>query len=107
MNDARLALEEYSGQDWQRGIFRADDLDGSGKRMAAMNKDFIHTSQPGNVSHLNNRTWNKCRGNSLPPGPKKAHRFGRFRSLTPAIHRAEAATAPAQSARAPAHRPVC
>src|SRR5438552_9966909 len=72
--------------------------------MAAVNKDFIHTSQTGNVSHLNNRSWNKCRGNFFPPGPKEGPRLGRFQSPTLAFHRAEAEMAPAQSVRAPAHR---
>src|SRR5437016_3146249 len=104
MNDARFAREQCGGQNRQRGIFRATDLDGTGKRMAAVNENLIHTWQIGTVSHLNNRFSNKCRGNFLPPGPKKAHHSGRFRSLTLAFHRAEAATAPAQSSRAPTHR---
>src|SRR6266404_490619 len=106
MNDARFAREQRGGQDWQRRILRAADLDGTRKRMAAVNKDFIHISQTGNVSHLNNRSWNKCRGNFFPPGPKKAPRSDRFQSPAPAFHRAEAATAPAQSAHAPTHRPA-
>src|SRR5450759_5445068 len=72
--------------------------------MAAVNEDFIHTWQKGNVSHLNNRFLNKCRGNFFPPGPKEGPRSGRFRFPAPAFHRAEAATAPAQSVRAPTHR---
>src|SRR6266478_7307658 len=107
MNDARFAREQRGGQDWQRRILRAADLDGTRKRMAAVNKDFIHISQTGNVSHLNNRSWNKCRGNFFPPGPKKAPRSDRFQSPAPAFHRAEAATAPAQSIRALTYRLGC
>src|SRR5206468_7325034 len=96
--------EQRRGQDRQRRIFGAADLDGTGKRMAAVNKDFIHTSQTGTVSPLNNRFLNKCRGNFFPPGPKEAPRSGRVLFPEPAFHRAGAEMAPAQSVRAPAHR---
>src|SRR6266436_7269945 len=104
MNDARFAREQRRGQDWQRGIFRAADLDGTGKRMAAVNKNFIHTSQTGNVSPLNNRFSKKCRGNFFPPGPKEDPRSDRVLFPTPAIHRAAAAMAPAESIPALTHR---
>src|SRR5213592_4819509 len=103
-NDTRLSSEQRGGQDWQRRILRAADLDGTGKRMAAVNENFIHTSQTGNVSHLNNRSWNKCRGNFFPPGPKKAPRSDRFLFPGPVFHPRGVATAPAQSIRAPTHR---
>src|SRR5437870_10523165 len=75
-NDTRLSSEQRGGQDWQRRILRAADLDRTRKRMAAVDENFIHTSQTGNVSHLNNRFSKKCRGNFFPPGSKEALRFG-------------------------------
>src|SRR6516225_8073024 len=72
--------------------------------MAPVNKNLIHTWQTGNVSHLNNRFLNKCRGNFFPPASKKARCPGRFRLPRPATHRVEAATGPAQSVPAPTHR---
>ena len=50
MNDARLAREQRRGQDRQRRIFRAADLDRTGKRMAAVDENLIHTWQKGTVS---------------------------------------------------------
>ena len=47
--------EQRGGEDWQRRIFRAADLNGTGKPTAAVNENFIHISRTGNVSHLNNR----------------------------------------------------
>src|SRR6266513_267547 len=98
MNDARFAREQGRGQNWQRGIFRAAHLDRPGERMAAVDENLIHTLQEGNVSHLNNRFSNKCRGNFFPPGPKEAPRFGRFRSPGPAFHRVAGSLAPSATA---------
>src|SRR5437899_7401256 len=99
MNDARFPREQCGGEDWQRRIFRAADLDRSRKRMAAVNENFIHTSQTGNVSHLNNRFSKKCRGNFFPPEQKKATRSDRFRSPMPAFLPVEGAMVPVQSVR--------
>src|SRR5207249_11660107 len=99
MNDARFPREQCGGEDWQRRIFRAADLDRSRKRMAAVNENFIHTSQTGNVSHLNNRFSKKCRGNFFPPEQKKAARSDRFRSPMPAFLPVEGAMVPVQSVR--------
>src|SRR5947207_14871483 len=104
MNDARFAREQRGSQDWQRRIFRAADLNRTGKRMAAVNENFIHTSQTGNVSHLNNRFSNKCRGNFFPPRSKEAPRSDRARSPGPAFHPGEGAPVLAQSMRAPTRR---
>ncbi len=103
MNDARFAREQRRGQDWQRRIFRAADLNRTGEPVAAVNENFIHTSQTGNVSHLNNRFSNKCRGNFFPPRSKEAPRPGRFRSPKPAFPRDAGATAPAQPVRVSIH----
>src|SRR5881397_4306495 len=97
MNDARFAREQRRGENGQRRILRAADLDGTRKRMTAVNEDLIHTWQKGTVSHLNNRFLNKCRGNFFPPGPKEGPRFGRFLFPGPAVHRTGAEMAPAQS----------
>src|SRR5437867_937581 len=97
MNDARFPREQCGGEDWQRRIFRAADLDRSRKRMAAVNENFIHTSQTGNVSHLNNRVSKKCRGNFFPPEQKKAARSDRFRSPMPAFLPCHGARWPALS----------
>src|SRR5437016_5973302 len=107
MNDARFAREQRRGQNRQRRIFRAADLDGTRKRMAAVNEDFIHIWQKGTVSHLNNRFSNKCPDNFFPPGPKEGRRSGLVLFPTPAFHPGGAATAPAQSIRAPTHRLAC
>src|SRR5436309_8207309 len=104
MNDARFAREQGRGQDWQRRILRAADLDRTRKRMAAVNENLIHTLQKGIASHLNNRSSNKCRGNFFPPGPKEAPRSDRVLFPEPAFHQAEAASELDQSARAPARR---
>src|SRR3984893_7194949 len=104
MNDTRLSREQCRCQDRERGIFRSADLDGTRKRMTAVDEDFIHIWQKGTVSHLNNRFLKKCRGNFFPPGPKEGPRFGRFLFPRPAFHPGGAATAPAQSIRATIHR---
>src|SRR5882757_7705750 len=49
MNDTRLSSEQRRGQDRQRGIFRAADLDRTRKRITAVNEDLIHTWQKGTV----------------------------------------------------------
>src|SRR5437899_13105786 len=103
MNDARFAREQRCGQNRQRGIFRAADLNRSGKPMAAVNEHFIHTSQTGNVSHLNNRFSKKCRGNVFLPEHKKANRSDRFRSPMPPFLPVEAAMVAVQSVRALTH----
>src|SRR5438093_2781623 len=72
--------------------------------MAAVNKDFIHTSRTGNVSHLNNRSGNECRGNFFPPVPKEGRRSGLVLFPRPVFHPGGVATAPAQSIRAPTRR---
>src|SRR5438046_5096333 len=104
MNDARFAREQRRGENGQRRILRAADLDGPRKRMTAVNEDLIHTWQKGTVSHLNNRFLNKCRGNFFPPGPKEGPRFGRFLFPGPAVTRTGPELPPAQSVRAPAPR---
>src|SRR5882724_3822016 len=106
MNDTGLSSEQCRRQDGKRRIFRAADLNGTRKRMAAVDEDLIHTWQKGTVSHLNNRFSNKCLGNFFPPGPKEGARFGRVRFPRPAIHRAEGGMAPVQSVQAPTHRPA-
>ena len=55
VQDAWLPREQRRGQNRQGGIFRSTDLDRAGKRMAAVNQNFIHISQRGIVSHRNNR----------------------------------------------------
>src|SRR5262249_1667685 len=74
--------------------------------MAAVDEDLIHTWQKRTVSRRYNRSSNKCRGIFFPPEPKEAPHSGRVLFPKPAFHRAGAAMAPDQSARAPAHRPA-
>src|SRR5438477_9148786 len=97
MNDARFAREQRRGENGQRRILRAADLDGTRKRMTAVNEDLIHTWQKGTVSYLNNRFLNKCRGNFFPPRPKEALRPGRPQFPGPAFRLGEAACGTAQS----------
>src|SRR5206468_9910163 len=97
MNDARLPSEQRRGQDRQRGIFRTAHLDRTRERMAAVNKNLIHTWQTEIVFYLNNRFSNKCRGNFFPPMWKKALHSGQFQSPRPAFRPGEAAPAPDQS----------
>src|SRR5207247_7626724 len=104
MNDARFAREQRRGENGQRRILRAADLDGPRKRMTAVNEDLIHTWQKGTVSHLNNRFLNKCRGNFFPPGPKEGPRFGRLLFPGLAVHRTGAEVATAQYVREPSYR---
>src|SRR5262245_50279672 len=47
VNDTRLSSKQRSSQDRQRRILRAADLNGTGKRMTAVDEDFIHTWQKG------------------------------------------------------------
>ena len=63
MEDARLAREQRRGEDRQRGVFRAADLDRTGKRPAAVNQNFIHTCRRGIVSLRHNRVSKRCRDN--------------------------------------------
>src|SRR4029450_3790379 len=72
--------------------------------MTAVDEDLIHTWQRGTVSRRYNRSSNKCLGNFFPPGPKEGPRSGRALFPRPGFHRAAAAMAPDQSARAPVHR---
>src|SRR4029453_1758108 len=74
--------------------------------MAAVDEELIHTWQKGTVSRRYNRSSNKCRGNFFPPGPKEGPRSGQALFPRPTAHQVEAGTAPAQSARARAHRPA-
>src|SRR5882724_128587 len=104
VNNTRLPSEQRRGQDRQRRIFRAADLDRTRKRMAAVDEDLIHTWQKGTVSRRYNRSSNKCRGNFFPSGPKKTLRSDRVLFPEPAFHQAGAASGLDQSARAPAHR---
>src|SRR5947199_10020869 len=104
MNDARFPREQCGGEDWQRRIFRAADLDRSRKRMAAVNENFSHTSQTGNVSPLNNRFSKKCRGDFFPSEQKNAARSDRFRSPTPAFLPVDRAMVPVHSVREPVNR---
>src|SRR2546429_1206331 len=101
MNDARFAREQRGGENWQQRILRAAHLDGAGKRVAAVNENLIHTSRTGNVLHLSNRFLKKYRGIFFPPMPKEELRSGRFQSPGPAFRPGGAATARAQSTRAP------
>src|SRR6476661_6415046 len=93
VNDTRLPSQQRRGQDRERRILRAADFDGTGKRMAAMDEDLIHTWQKGTVSHLNNRFLNKCRGNFFPSEPKEDPRSDRVLFPRPAFHRVEGAAA--------------
>ena len=104
MNDARFAREQRRGQNRQRRIFRAADLDRTRERMAAVNQNLIHTWQKEIVLYLNNRFSNKCRGNFFPPRSKEAPRSDRARSPGPAFHPGEGAPVLAQSMRAPTRR---
>ena len=52
MQNARLARQQRRGQDRQRRILRAADLDRAGERMTAVNENFIHTWRRGIASHL-------------------------------------------------------
>src|SRR4029453_559144 len=99
MNDTWLSSQQRRGQDGQRRIFRAADLDRTGKRTTAVNENLIHTWQKGTVSRPFNRFWNKFPGNFFPPGPKEAPRFERVLFPEPAFHRVGAASGPARSAR--------
>src|SRR6266540_526744 len=74
--------------------------------MAAVNENLIHTSQTGNVSHLNNRFANKCRGNFFPSAQKKAPCSGRFQSPTPAFHPGKSANVLPQSVHRSIHHRV-
>src|SRR4030095_10217295 len=96
VNDTRLSSEQGSGQDRQRRILRAADLDRAGKRITAVDEDLIHTWQKGTVSRRYNRFLSKCRGNFFPPGPKEAPRSDPVLSPMPAFHRGRAAMAPDQ-----------
>ena len=49
VNDTRLSGEQRCGQDRQRRVLRAADLDRPGKRVAAVDEDLIHTWQKGIV----------------------------------------------------------
>src|SRR6266404_8582178 len=104
-NDARLPSEQRRGQDRQRRIFRTAHLDRTRERMAAVNKDFIHTWQRGIVVYLNNRFSNKCRGNFFPPMSKKALHSDPARLPRPAFRLGAGAMAPAQSIPALIRRP--
>src|SRR5205823_579064 len=104
VNNTRLPSEQRRGQDRQRRIFRAADLDRTRKRMAAVDEDLIHTWQKGIVSRRYNRSSNKCRGNFFPPEPKETHLSGRVLFPRPASHRVEAVMERWRSVRAPAHR---
>src|SRR5436190_6995046 len=106
VNNTRLSSEQRRGQDRQRGIFRAANLDRTGKRITAVDEDLIHTWQKGTVSRRYNRSSNKCRGNFFPPGPKEGSRFGRVLFPAPAFQQAGAAMALDQSTRVPAHHPA-
>src|SRR5438552_12194494 len=97
MNDARLPSEQRRGQNRQRGIFRTAHLDRARERIAAVNKNLIHTWQTGIVFYLNNRFSNKCRGNFFPPIWKKAVHSGPARFPRPAFRPGAGALAPAQS----------
>src|SRR5438093_13038478 len=88
VNNTRLSSEQRRGQGRQRGMFRAADLDRTGKRITAVDEDLIHTWQKGTVSRRYNRSSNKCRGNFFPPEPKEAHLSGRGLFPEPTFHRA-------------------
>src|SRR5262245_65906512 len=105
VDDTRFSGEQRGGQDRQRRILRAADLDGTRKRIAAVNEDLIHTWQKGTVSRRYNRSPSKCRGNFFPPGPKEATRSVSALFPMPALHPAEAAMTPDQSTRIPDNRP--
>src|SRR4029453_18475161 len=87
VNDTRFSSEQGRGQDRQRRILRAADLDRTRKRMTAVDENLIHTWQKGTVSRRYNRSSNKCRGNFFPSGPKEGPRFGRALFPRPAFHR--------------------
>src|SRR5436190_12263735 len=106
VNNTRLPSEQRRGQDRQRRIFRAADLDRTRKRTAAVDEDLIHTWQKGIVSRRYNRSSNKCRGNFFPPEPKEAHLPRRGLFPEPTFHRAGVGLGLDQSAHAPAHRPA-
>src|SRR5437868_6002970 len=97
MNDARLPSEQRRGQNRQRGIFRAAHLDRARERIAAVNKNLIHTWQTEIAFYLNNRFSNKCRGNFFPPMWKKALHSGPARFPRPASRPSAGVPAPAQS----------
>src|SRR5207244_12572539 len=86
VNNTRLSSEQRRGQDRQRGIFRAANLDRTGKRITAVDEDLIHTWQKGTVSRRYNRSSNKCRGNFFPSGPKEAPGPDRVLFPEPACH---------------------
>ncbi len=71
--NAGLSREQRRGQNRQGGILRAANLNRTGKRMAAMNENFIHTCQRGIVSPRNNRVSKRCRDNFSQPGAKRGH----------------------------------
>src|SRR5438477_13203996 len=98
MNDARFTGEQGRGQNGQRGIFRTAHLDRTRERMAAVNKNLIHTWQTEIVSYLNNRFSNKCRGNFFPPMSKKAPCSDPGRFPGRASRPVEDAAAPVRSA---------
>src|SRR5207249_10227164 len=81
----------------QAGIFRTAVLEVTCERMAAVNRDFIHTRQEGIVVYLNNRLSNKSRDNFFPPMSKKALHSDRARLPRPAFRPGAGAMAPAQS----------
>src|SRR5437762_12075773 len=94
VNDARLPSEQRRGQNRQRGIFRTAHLDRARERIAAVNKNLIHTWQTEIVFYLNNRFSNKCRRNFFPPIWKESLRSAPARFPTPAFRPGEAAPAP-------------
>src|SRR6266480_7835768 len=90
LNDTRFSGKQGRGEDRQRRILRAADLDRTGKRVATVDENLIHTWQKGIVSRRYNRSSNKCRGNFFPPEPKETHLSGRVLFPRPASHRVEA-----------------
>src|SRR6266496_5031578 len=96
VNDTRFSSEQGRGQDRQRRILRAADLDRTRKRMTAVDENLIHTWQKGTVSRRYNSSSHKCRGNFFPSGPKEGPRFGRALFPEPAFHRGRAVWGPDQ-----------
>src|SRR5438067_10564532 len=101
MNAARLPSEQRRGQNRQRGIFRTAHLDRARERIAAVNKNLIHTWQTGIVFYLNNSFSNKCRGNFFPPILKKAVHFVPARFSRPPFPSDAGALVSAQSVSGP------
>ena len=88
MQNARLARQQRRGQDRQRRIFRAADLDRTGERMTAVNENFIHTWRRGIVSLLHNLFSPRCRDNSSRQKAQQSVSPGRSRFRARAIRRA-------------------